>query len=599
MIEPQPQSPSDVPEPPETADVSATQPAQASSKSPGPGLSHRTQDRQNAPLPLALGGGLGQEMSSILLVDDTPDNLRLLVEILIQQGYRVRPVMEGKRAIAAAQLSPPDLVLLDIKMPDLDGYQVCQALKADPRTENIPVIFLTVLDDSVDKVKGFDLGGIDYITKPFDAAELLARVENHLRIRQLQNQLSEREAFLRSVYDGLEAAVSVLDLEAGGQFRIAGVNQTFVEMSGIRRDRLIGAALQEFVPEAVIQRHHRVCAETGQARTVEEFLVVNGQDTWWLATHTPLLNDQGEVYRLIGTSLNITDRKGIELRLAQQRKILTQTLEELRETQGKLVEAAKMAALGNLVAGIAHEINTPLGVAITAASTLVGEVRELKRECDRQLPQADVLEDYLGSIEECTGLVLGNLDRAGELVQSFKRVAVDQVSLQERTFGVKSYLQEVILNLKPQLKLTPHRIELTGDDDCLIHSYPGALSQVVTNLVLNSLAHGFVDGQSGQIWLEVQAEEESCLLRYRDNGVGILPENIDRIFEPFFTTARHAGGSGLGLHLVYNLVTQRLQGAIAVTSEPGQGVEFVITLPKELTLVESGSLSNGGSGPII
>ena len=180
--------------------------------------------------------------------------------------------------------------------------------------------------------------------------------------------------------------------------------------------------------------------------------------------------------------------------------------------------------------------------------------------------------------------MLGNLARAGELVQSFKQVAVDQVSLRDRAFPVKPYLEEVIMNLQPQLKPTPHQIELTGDADYIIHSYPGALAQVITNLVLNSLRHGFEkDDQQGLIQLHVQESGDICKLTYRDNGIGIQAKNLERIFEPFFTTARQAGGSGLGLHLVYSLVTQRLQGEITVSSEFGKGVQFVISLPRALS----------------
>jgi len=530
-----------------------------------------------------------QTSPNLLLIDDTPENLRLLVEILLRKGYQVRPVTDGALAIAAAQLHPPDLILLDVKMPQPDGYEVCKTLKADPKTRDIPIIFLTVLDDPSDQAKGFEAGGVDYIVKPFEVLELLARVDNQLNLVRLRKQLVAKEQFLRTVYDGLEAAVSVIDVLENGKFCIVGVNDCFVRMSGIPRASLEGADLAMFVPQEKIKNHHQLAVDTVRAHTVEESLLLHGEETWWLATHTPLVDEQGRVYRLIGTSLNITQRKQVELNLAEQQEQLRQTLGDLKETQSQLVESTKLAALGNLVAGIAHEINTPLGVAITAASTLESELRQLLVLCGDQSPDMTLFQDYLELIEECSGLVLGNLARAGELVQSFKQVSVDQVSVRDRTFTVMPYLEEVILNLKPQLKATPHRIELTGDEDCAIHSCPGALSQVITNLVLNSLDHGFVEAaKPGLIQLKVQQDNDRCRLCYQDNGVGISPDNIGRIFEPFFTTARQTGGSGLGLHVVYNLVTQPLQGEITVTSEPGQGVKFAISLPRELAMQEPG-----------
>lgn len=521
--------------------------------------------------------------ANILVVDDNPDNLRLLLEILLPRGHRIRPVTDGTLAITAAQLQPPDLVLLDIRMPGLDGYGVCRALKASDRTRPIPIIFLTVLDDTVDKVQGFELGGVDYITKPFDAAELLARVDNQLRLVRLRQQLAERELFLRTVFHGLEAAISVIDVQETGEMRIVTVNETFLTMSGLTRQALEGSDLRNFVPEQIIARHHQRCVDTAQSHTDEAAIVLKGEETWWLSTHTPMLDSQNRVYRLIGTSLNITQRKQAEIKLAERSQELAQTLAELRETQSQLVESAKMAALGKLVAGIAHEINTPLGIAMTAASTLENELRELAKRCYAKPLAEEAWEEDLAVMEECTGLVLGNLARAGELIRSFKQVAVDQTSLQVRSFRVKAYLQEVINSLKPQLKQTPHRISLEGEEVQLC-SYPGALSQVVTNLILNSLLHGYLDGRAGLIQLQVQRQGDNCCIQYCDDGLGIDPAHLNQIFEPFFTTARQKGGSGLGLHLVYNLVSQRLKGAIAVTSQPGQGVNFRLTLPLNLPL---------------
>lgn len=542
---------------------------------------------------------------NILLVDDTPANLRLLMEILMNQGYQVRPVTDGKRAIAAAQLYPPDLVLLDIKMPGLDGYGVCQALKADERTCDIPIIFLTVLDEPVDKAKGFELGGIDYITKPFEALELLARVKNQLRLRALQKQLISRNRQLQQLLAQYRATAKALrnsEAKFAKAFESSPMpmtllslpeqcyvdaNRAFLTQSGYSLDDLLGKTSKELSlwvnPDVRAQIFEKFQCE-GSVYGAEVMLSTKGGEQRNILLFMDIIQLDDRQY-LLSMGQDITQRKAAEQQLITQAQELSETLANLQETQGKLVESTKLAALGNLVAGIAHEINTPLGVAITAASTLENELRQLLGECGDQPPAVELLQEYLELIDECSGLVLGNLTRAGELVQSFKQVAVDQVSLRDRAFPVKPYLEEVVMNLNPQLKPTPHRMELTGDEEYIIHSYPGALAQVITNLVLNSLRHGFDQhDQQGVIQLDVQPNGDVCDLVYRDNGSGIKAENLERIFEPFFTTAHQAGGSGLGLHLVYSLVTQRLQGEISVSSKPGQGVQFIISLPRELSL---------------
>jgi signal transduction histidine kinase len=238
-----------------------------------------------------------------------------------------------------------------------------------------------------------------------------------------------------------------------------------------------------------------------------------------------------------------------------------------------------MAALGSLVAGIAHEINTPLGIGVTAASHIELAVRALNERFARgELTRQD-MEGFLGNATEACEMVLANLQRAADLIRSFKQVAVDQSSGARRRFSLKPYLEEVLRSLGPQLRRTRHEVLLDCPANLEIDSYPGAYSQLVTNLVLNSLSHGFDGIEQGRIEIEVQREGQSLRLRYRDNGRGIAPEHLPKIFDPFFTTKRGLGGSGLGLHVVYNLVTQTLGGTIECRSTPGEGVSFEVDLP--------------------
>jgi two-component system, NtrC family, sensor kinase len=192
------------------------------------------------------------------------------------------------------------------------------------------------------------------------------------------------------------------------------------------------------------------------------------------------------------------------------------------------------------------------------------------------------LTDYLEIAQVSTQLLLSNLNRAGELVQSFKQVAVDQSTLGQRRFEVKHYLEEIVLSLSPQFKKTAQTIRVIGDDTLTIVSYPGILAQVVTNLVTNSLLHAFTPEQPGQLQFQIRQMFSQVVIEYSDNGSGIAADIISRIFEPFFTTARHKGGTGLGLHITYNLVTQKLNGTISVQSQVGQGTQFTIALPSSV-----------------
>ena len=273
-------------------------------------------------------------------------------------------------------------------------------------------------------------------------------------------------------------------------------------------------------------------------------------------------------------SQGVLERKSLDLE---------QAFSQLTMMQDQLVEAEKMASLGNLVAGVAHEINTPVGTSITLASTLMDETQRFAGAIAAGALRRSALTRYLDIAQESTTLILSNLTRAGELVQSFKQIAVDQSSLGQRTFAIKHYLEEVVVSLSPQFKPMLHQMAIQGDETILMHSYPGALAQVVTNLVNNSLIHAYQPGERGQLGFDVTQQNDRIIIGYYDRGCGMPESVLGKIFEPFFTTAREKGGTGLGLHITYNLVTQKLQGTIDVQSEIGQGTQFTITLPLAVT----------------
>lgn len=266
------------------------------------------------------------------------------------------------------------------------------------------------------------------------------------------------------------------------------------------------------------------------------------------------------------------ERSNVELREA---------MDALKHTQKHLVQSEKMAALGELVAGVAHEINTPVGVAVTAASHLEQRTRKFLEAYRNGGMKRSELEGYVATTEESSAMLLANLTRAAELVQSFKKVAVDQSSEARREFNLRAYLDEVLLSLRPKLKKTRHTVAVDCPDDLDINSFPGLYSQVVTNLIVNSIVHAFGDDEAGTLTLAFRAEGDRLEFTYSDNGKGIPESHLGRIFDPFFTTRRGTGGSGLGLHLLYNIVTANLGGTVECRSTVGEGTTFHISLPLE------------------
>jgi signal transduction histidine kinase len=255
---------------------------------------------------------------------------------------------------------------------------------------------------------------------------------------------------------------------------------------------------------------------------------------------------------------------------------LQSRIDELRRTQTELIENEKMASLGRLVAGVAHEINTPLGVGVTAASCLEGIFESIDDlHDDAASPE---LREALVNGRRCVELVLSNLDKADQLVKSFKQVAVDQSSEVRRRVAVRRYLDEILVSLGPRLKPTPHRVEIDCPTDLEVDTFPGALYQIVANLVLNALTHAF-GSDAGCMRIAVRRIGNTLEMTFADDGKGMTEDVRVKVFEPFFTTRRGSGGTGLGLHMVYNLVTQLLRGTIACTSSPGHGTQFTIRLP--------------------
>lgn len=253
--------------------------------------------------------------------------------------------------------------------------------------------------------------------------------------------------------------------------------------------------------------------------------------------------------------------------------------EELKVTLIELMDREKLASLGSLVSGISHEINTPLGISVTAASFMEESNHKIEQLIQsNQMTKTDFVH-YIENMQESVTILNNNLVRAAELIKSFKEIAVNQSTEEEMEFDFYEYMQSVIISLKHEFKHTEHRFEIICEQPLLVYSYPGIWSQIMTNFILNSLHHGFKEKKDGNIRIQVEKTSSTLMVYYSDNGAGIGADHLKRVFEPFYTTNRGAGGSGLGLNIVYNLVTGKLGGRIALESRENEGVLFTIEIP--------------------
>lgn len=273
------------------------------------------------------------------------------------------------------------------------------------------------------------------------------------------------------------------------------------------------------------------------------------------------------------------NRQYIENELRKKNSEFVESMENLQLAKDQLVESERMASLGGLVAGIAHDVNTPLGVSVTAASFLQERLNNLKLDFEDKSLTTRNMATFIDEAEQTATLLLMNLDRASELIASFKQVAVDQTSEAERDFNLNDYIGEVIQSLKPSFKHSNHTITVNCPPDLIIKCAPGAIAQIITNMVVNSLVHGFENKNTGIIKLNITLDEDEVVMTYSDNGKGLSASDLSKLFDAFFTTRRGEGGSGLGTHIIYNLVTQSLSGSIEADSELGKGLTYLIRFP--------------------
>ncbi len=309
----------------------------------------------------------------------------------------------------------------------------------------------------------------------------------------------------------------------------------------------------------------------------------------------------GLAMRIIGITMDITELKKTQEELAElnrdlenrvetrtgelkeANRALAESLEALNRMQDNLVQSEKLAALGGLVAGVAHEINTPVGLGVTASSWLAERTEEIGKLMAEGAMKRSDLEKYLETAKESSTTILTNLKRAADLVQSFKQVAVDQTAGEAREFKLHDLVNEIMVSLRPKYKRTSHRVEVDIPENLTMYSYPGDIMQLVTNLVMNSFIHAFEDMENGLIIIKSRLRDENTVqITISDNGRGVSQDAVKKLFDPFYTTKRGHGGTGLGLHIVHNLVTQKLKGVIKPESDTGQGLKYEIIIPRDI-----------------
>jgi PAS domain S-box-containing protein len=402
------------------------------------------------------------------------------------------------------------------------------------------------------------------------------------------DSIRKNEAKYRGLVENLEEMVYSISTKN----RFNAINRQFENYFDVKRDDLINIEVKPFFKKHLLSdewyEHYLLALEH---KKTERFKInINKQNEKQVLNFSlvPVLNDDGEVELVLGSISNITEmvlalEKISELTTKENERLeelVVQRTKDLEATMKELANKEKLASLGGLVSGVAHEINTPLGVAVTTASYIQKINEENMKQMDAGKMSKSNFTRFIHNLNDSIGILNTNLYRASELIKSFKMIAVNQSHETLERFNFKQYVNATVLSLKHEWKHGGHEVKLDMDEALMITSYPGAYSQILTNLIMNSIIHGFKDLEHRTILVKAELKDQHLILDYSDNGKGISEERIEKIFEPFYTSKRGQGGTGLGLSVVYNLVT-RMKGSIKCESTLDEGTRFIIQIPIE------------------
>jgi PAS domain S-box-containing protein len=407
-------------------------------------------------------------------------------------------------------------------------------------------------------------------------------------VRDITNQkhaeaaVREGRRLLQQVIDTVPAVINVKDTD----LRYVLMNRYMAGIFGIEPADAIGQTTGELMSRygaAKTDSNDKRVLSTGQGLGFyeEEYKDAAGAMRQWLVNKLPLLTAEGKIQNIVTVALDIGQRKRSEQEMLKAKDSAETALRNLRETQNSLIEAEKLAALGRLVAGVAHEVNNPVGISLTVASSLERKIALFGEEVARGDLRRSSLTEFLDANRDAAAQLVANLNRAAELIQSFKQVAADRNYSDQRVFDLADLTEQVVMSLKPGLRKQKLALSVDCRPNLVMNSYPGPYGQVLTNLFLNAVAHAFPNGSGGAVEIKVKEfGDDHVEVLFADNGVGMSPEVRRRAFDPFFTTRRDQGGTGLGLHIVYSIVTSRLGGRLHLHSEPGAGTRIQIILPR-------------------
>jgi PAS domain S-box-containing protein len=407
--------------------------------------------------------------------------------------------------------------------------------------------------------------------------------------KRAEEAIAEGRKLLQQVIDTVPAVINVKDRN----LRYVLMNRYMAGIFSVEPKDALGRTTNE-----IMARYGADKTESNDKRVLatradlgfyeEEYKDSAGTMRQWLVNKMPLLDADGDIDKIVTVALDIGERKKSEREMLKAKDAAETALRNLRETQASLIEAEKLAALGRMVAGVAHEVNNPVGISLTVASALERKTERFGEEVARGELRRSSLNDFLDTSRSAASQLVANLNRAAELIQSFKQVAADRNYSDQRTFDLADLTEQVVMSLRPGLRKQNLTLNVDCEPNLVMNSYPGPYGQVLTNLFLNAVSHAFPEGRPGVI--EIQAREsgrDNVEIIFADNGCGMSLDVRRRAFDPFFTTRRDQGGTGLGLHIVYNIVTNRLGGRLDLDSEPGSGTRIQIVLPRTAPLEQA------------